>query len=115
MLKIGFGELRFVLTCFQYGYTPLHHGCCEGHVTVVTVLLTAGASIEVQNQVRSEKGSTRVVLISFVQEGETPLHIACAHGAVGVVSELLAAGAQMEALDSMSELESVMCGCLTTD
>jgi hypothetical protein len=33
---------------------------------MVTVLLSAGASIEVQNQVRSEKGSMRVVLISFV-------------------------------------------------
>jgi hypothetical protein len=33
---------------------------------VVTVLLSAGASIEVQNQVRSDEGSTRVVLISFV-------------------------------------------------
>jgi hypothetical protein len=35
-------------------------------VEVVTLLLSAGASIEVQTEVRSDKGSTRVVFISFV-------------------------------------------------
>jgi hypothetical protein len=33
---------------------------------MVTVLLSAGASIEVQNQVRSDEGSSRVEFISFV-------------------------------------------------
>jgi ankyrin repeat protein len=55
MLKIGFGQLRFVLTCLlQLGFTPLHHACERGHVEVVTVLLSAGAPIEAQTQVRSE-------------------------------------------------------------
>jgi hypothetical protein len=35
-------------------------------VEVVTVLLSAGASTEVQTEVRSDEGSTRVVFISFV-------------------------------------------------
>jgi ankyrin repeat protein len=50
----------------QSGRTPLVLACSRGHVEVVTVLLSAGASTEVQNQVRSDEGSTRVVLISFV-------------------------------------------------
>jgi ankyrin repeat protein len=55
MLKIGFGQLRFVLTCLlQDRLTPLHHACDRGHVEVVTLLLSAGARIEAQNQVRSE-------------------------------------------------------------
>jgi hypothetical protein len=64
MLKIGFGQLRFVLTCLlQFGFTPLHRAC-SGHVEVVTVLLSAGARIEAQSHVRSE--GMRVVIISFV-------------------------------------------------
>jgi hypothetical protein len=35
-------------------------------VEVVTVLLSAGASIEVQNEVRSDEGSSRVEFILFV-------------------------------------------------
>jgi hypothetical protein len=35
-------------------------------VEVVTLLLSSGASIEVQTKVRSDKGSTRVEFISFV-------------------------------------------------
>jgi ankyrin repeat protein len=65
MLKIGFGQLRFVLTCLlQTGWTPLHHACSEGHAEVVTVLLSAGARIEAQRQVRRE--GMRVMIISFV-------------------------------------------------
>jgi hypothetical protein len=65
MLKIRFGQLRFVLTCLlQDGFTPLHHACSGGHVEVVTVLLSAGAPIEAQNHVRRE--GMRVVIISFV-------------------------------------------------
>jgi ankyrin repeat protein len=44
----------------QSGWTPLHHACFKGHLEVVTVLLSAGASIEVQTKVRSDEGSTRV-------------------------------------------------------
>jgi ankyrin repeat protein len=55
MLKIGFGQLRFVLTCLlQHGCTPLYFACSEGHAEVVTVLLSAGARIESQTTVRSE-------------------------------------------------------------
>jgi ankyrin repeat protein len=65
MLKIMFGQLRFVLTCLlQFGCTPLHYACERGHAEVVTVLLSAGARIEAQSQVRSE--GMRVVIISFV-------------------------------------------------
>jgi ankyrin repeat protein len=65
MLKIGFGQLRFVLTCLlQDGWTPLHRACERGHAEVVTVLLSAGARTEAQRQVRSE--GMRVVIISFV-------------------------------------------------
>jgi ankyrin repeat protein len=73
-------------------------------VEVVTVLLSAGASTEVQTKVRNDEGSTRVQFISFVQDGWTPLHFACERGAVGLVSELLAAGAQIEALHEVSDL-----------
>jgi hypothetical protein len=65
-------ELGSVSVCLndslslQFGWTPLHYACSGGHVEVVTVLLSAGASIEVQTQVRSDEGSTRVVFISFV-------------------------------------------------
>jgi hypothetical protein len=52
MLKIRFGQLRFVLTCLlQSGCTPLHHACSEGHVEVVIVLLRAGAQVDTQNEV----------------------------------------------------------------
>jgi ankyrin repeat protein len=46
--------------------TSLHRACSGGHVEVVTLLLSAGASIEVQTKVRRDEGSTRVVFISFV-------------------------------------------------
>jgi hypothetical protein len=62
------GELwfRFVLTCLpQFGWSLLHHSCSRGHVEMVTVLLSAGASIEVQTKVRRDEGSTRVVFISL--------------------------------------------------
>jgi ankyrin repeat protein len=52
MLKIRFGQLRFVLTCLlQNGWTPLHHACSRGHVEVVTVLLAAGAQVDAEDQV----------------------------------------------------------------
>jgi ankyrin repeat protein len=52
MLKMRFGQLRFVLTCLlQSGYTPLHHACSGGHVEVMTVLLRAGAQIDAQDEV----------------------------------------------------------------
>jgi hypothetical protein len=52
MLKIRFGQLRFVLTCLlQAGRTPLHRACSEDHVEVVTVLLSAGAQIDAQDRV----------------------------------------------------------------
>jgi hypothetical protein len=64
MLKIWFGQLRFVLTCLLQDrctplhhacyLTPLHHACARGRVEVVTVLLSAGAPIEAQSHVRSE-------------------------------------------------------------
>jgi ankyrin repeat protein len=113
MLKIGFRQLRFVLTCLpQEGFTALLHACSRGHEKVVSVLLSAGASIEVQTKVRSGEESTRIKLFSFhlcsFQIGKkTPLQFACDRGAVGMVSELLAAGAQIEARDSVSELGSV--------
>jgi hypothetical protein len=65
MLKIRFGQLRFVLTCLlQSGRTPLHYACSRGRVEVVAVLLSAGARIEAQTTVRRE--GMRVVIISFV-------------------------------------------------
>jgi ankyrin repeat protein len=73
MLKIRFGQLRFVLTCLlQSGFTPLHHACSEGHAEVVTVLLSAGARIEAQNQVRSEGRRMRS---SFVTLQENSLKL----------------------------------------
>jgi ankyrin repeat protein len=52
MLNIGFGQLRFVLTCLlQDRCTPLHYACYGGSVEVVTVLLAAGAQINAQDQV----------------------------------------------------------------
>jgi ankyrin repeat protein len=52
MLKIGFGQLRFVLTCLlQLGLTPLHHACSGGHAEVVTVLMRAGAQVDAQDRV----------------------------------------------------------------
>jgi hypothetical protein len=55
MLKIRFGQLRFVLTCLlQFGFTLLHDACSGGHAEVGTVLLSAGARIEAQSHVRSE-------------------------------------------------------------
>jgi ankyrin repeat protein len=52
MLKMRFGQLRFVLTCLlQRGWTPLHHACSEGHAEVVTVLLAAGAQVDAEDEV----------------------------------------------------------------
>jgi hypothetical protein len=52
MLEIGFGQLRFVLTCLlQPGWTPLLHACSRGHMEVVTVLLAAGAQVDVEDKV----------------------------------------------------------------
>jgi hypothetical protein len=52
MLKIRFGQLRFVLTCLlQERRTPLHRACSGGHVEVVTELLAAGAQVDAQDRV----------------------------------------------------------------
>jgi ankyrin repeat protein len=67
---------------------------------VVTVLLSAGARIESQSQLKSEGESCDHFIC--VQDGRTPLHLACALGAVGLVSELLAAGAHIDAQDKVS-------------
>jgi ankyrin repeat protein len=54
MLKIGFGQLRFVkmLTCLlQDRFTALHYACYRGHVEVVTVLMRARAQVDAQDEV----------------------------------------------------------------
>jgi ankyrin repeat protein len=52
MLKMRFGQLRFVLTCLlQDTCTPLHRACSEGHAEVVTVLLAAGAQVDAKDWV----------------------------------------------------------------
>jgi ankyrin repeat protein len=97
------------LTCLpQDGWTALHHACWRDDMDVVSVLLSAGAPIEFQTQVRSGRRINKsCVLFICVQDGKTPLHFACAQGAAGLVSELLAAGAHIEARDLVSEFESV--------
>uniref|UniRef100_A0A0G4HGD8 Uncharacterized protein n=1 Tax=Chromera velia CCMP2878 TaxID=1169474 RepID=A0A0G4HGD8_9ALVE len=65
-----------------YNNTLLHIAAANGHTSVVTVLLAAGADME-------EK-----------EEGRwTPLHWAAFRGHVGVASALVAAGAEVEAID----------------
>jgi hypothetical protein len=52
MLKIGFGQLRFVLTCLlQFGCTPLHLACEYGAVGLVSELLAAGAQVDAEDRV----------------------------------------------------------------
>jgi ankyrin repeat protein len=62
-------------------------------VEVLTVLLRAGAQVDVQDQV----GQLRFVLTCLLQFGFTPLHYACSKGHVEVVAVLLSAGAPIEA------------------
>jgi ankyrin repeat protein len=72
MLKIGFGQLRFVLTCLlQSGCAPLHHACSEGHVEMVIVLLRAGAQVVAQDRVWTVE--IRVDLSSSVWMHSPPL------------------------------------------
>jgi ankyrin repeat protein len=71
MLKMRFGQLRFVLTCLlQDRLTPLHHACSEGHVEVVTVLVRAGAQIDAQDRVWTVE--IRVDLSSSVSKDSPP-------------------------------------------
>jgi hypothetical protein len=71
MLKIGFGQLRFVLTCLlQHGCTPLYFACHRGHAEVVTVLLAAGAQVDAQAKVWTVE--IRVDLSSSVSMDSPP-------------------------------------------
>jgi ankyrin repeat protein len=64
-------------------------------VEVATLLLTAGAQVDAQNQVSC--GWFLFVLTSLPQkDGLTPLHDACSGGHVEVVTLLLSAGASIE-------------------
>ena len=64
---------------------PLHYAAGQGHVSVITALIAAGANINVRTQVTYGGVST--------QSGATPLIIAAGQGHVAAVSVLIAAGA----------------------
>jgi hypothetical protein len=69
---------------------------------VMSVLLTTGAPVEVQTQVRSRRRMNESCLTFLQIEGWTPLHVACRRGGqLEVVSLLLTAGAQIDARDKV--------------
>jgi ankyrin repeat protein len=50
--------IRPKLTCLQYGRTPLHYACSDGHPEVISVLLTAGAQV---NRLDQQVGVVREI------------------------------------------------------
>ena len=66
----------------QYGTTPLHIACAEGHERIVKILLKNGRGVIDVNQ--REKN------------GETPLWIACSQGREQIVKILLSSGKDID-------------------
>jgi ankyrin repeat protein len=44
-------SMCFESISFEYGHAPLNYACIGGHVEVVTLLLTAGAEVDVEDAV----------------------------------------------------------------
>lgn len=76
------------------GGTPLIVACFKGHLTIVRILVEAGASIEQAcNHARSYDPANGAGLLSTCQDGATPLGAAAAQGHTDIVEYLLDAGA----------------------
>lgn len=69
------------------GLNPLHHIAGWGRPAMVTVLLDAGAEVDVRG-------------VGGVYSGQTPLHFAAAFGSALQLSTLLQAGAAVDARDA---------------
>ena len=67
----------------NYGLTPLHWACYNGHAEVAKALLEKGADVHAKDNV-----------------GWTPLHYACENGHAEVVKALLEKGADVHAKDN---------------
>ena len=92
--------------------TPLHPACGQGDAAVVSLLLAAGADVDVRDYhgatpLHDACRSGRPVIVSLLLAagadvdvrtrcGTTPLHSACGSGHAAVVSLLLAAGADVD-------------------
>ena len=71
------------INCGGGGRTPLHRAACNGHTTMVDMLLEKGANIEAKDT-----------------NGVTPLYWASHEGHTGTAEALLAKGADIEAKDN---------------
>ncbi len=67
------------------GWTPLHAAAQNGHINVVKLLLTKGATVDAA---MSDAGQST---------GWTPLHVAAQQGHINVVNLLLTKGAYVGA------------------
>ena len=97
------------------GRTPLHNAASEGHVSIVSALIAAGASVNVQEDdfrrktpLHKAAGRGHVSVVSMLiaagagvnlkdKYDDTPLHTAAHGGKVSIISALIAAGADVNA------------------
>jgi len=81
----------------EYGYTPLHLACEQGHVEVVRRLIESGANKDLADKY-----------------GETPLHIACIEGHLEVARLLIQSGANNNLADDEGQTP-LHIACRNTD
>ena len=105
-----------IIDCpYKYGETPLHIAVCWGHISIVELLIHAGARLDTTTEYGSRplhnaaaagnKSMVKLLLQSGSQfldspdkDGKTPLHYAAENGHKSIVCILLQFGSQ--SLDS---------------
>lgn len=89
-----------------HGTTALHIAAYHGHTAIVTLLLDAGADV---NLATKNNKDFPLRLFNNTQGGSTPLMLACARGHIAIVKQLLAHDATINLQDQAGQTALTYC------